>query len=393
MSSNRSIDILRVQKAKTQKTSPESISKSGDFALPKTKKLSFLSLIAGTWKLVFDSSAFQFSLLKSLLGLRGLLFAILPLIFFQLRFYSVLNSDQLLRKLNLVLSPSSTSSILIYFGLAVAAIMVSFLADTVISPSLVRYNFQKISNRKVKIYNSFQDSASISLGLTLQKIFKFIIFLIVLTVIILIYWIAYLVGGSSIVTLVGNFSIATLLMILVLSLYFAFKNWLLSGYSIGYKEDPGKIRLALKQIFRHPLGSLGYGFIWLFNLIIFIVLSVFLSVLVIRTIDSTGNLWLQIASLAIGTTITYVIWAIWNSWSASYWAIIIQNKAQREDLVLYRMTNKATWQMYSLFSVCILFVAGSFLFGLMYSNILISSLEGISKKIPDKLEFNLPKPQ
>lgn len=393
MSSKRSIDIAKVNRSRTSPVSAAPTSSPKPLRHHIPKKLGFWTLILRSWGLVFDAKVFQLSLLRNLLSLRGLFFALIPFAYFQLRFYFVLKPNQILSKANRLTASENTSIFLSVFALLLVMLLISFLADNLIAPALMRYNFQKIGNRKPKLYRAIKESASISLAYTTIKFIKVVVFLLVLGLSTVCVFGAYLLGSGSITQMILYLSVVTTVVVLLLSLYFAFKYWLLGGVAIGYRAGVSKFKLALKRVFGHFISSAGMGLNWLITLSVFCALSLTLSYLVIVFVDKSDSWLVQLVLLALGTTAVYFVWSIWTAWQSGYWSCIIENKALEEGLLYSRVSYSSGWQFFVLLVICTFIVLGCFVISLMYSDRLIDLLGSLSKNIPDKLQYNLPKPQ
>lgn len=393
MSSKRSIDIAKVNRTRTSPASAAPTSSPKLLRHHMPKKLGFWMLILRSWGLVFDAKVFQLSLLRNLLSLRGLFFALIPFAYFQLRFYFVLKPNQILSKANRLTASENTSIFLSVFALLLVMLLISFLADNLIAPAMMRYNFQKIGNRKPRLYGAIKESASISLAYTAIKFIKVLVFLLVFGLSMVCILGAYLLGRGSTAEMILYLSVATTVVVLLLSLYFAFKYWLLGGVAIGYRVGVSKLKLALKRVFGHFISSAGLGLNWLITLLGFCALSLTLSYLVIVFVDKSDSWPVQLVLLALGTTAVYFVWSIWTVWQSGYWGSIIESKALEEGLVYSRVSDSSGWQFFGLLVICTFVVLGFFVASLMYSDILISLLGSISKNIPDNLQFSFPKPQ
>jgi len=66
---------------------------------PASGSINYFRLIAQSWSAVFKSAIFQLSLLRNLLGIRAFVFAVLPLLYFQLNYILVSKPDRILNKI------------------------------------------------------------------------------------------------------------------------------------------------------------------------------------------------------------------------------------------------------------------------------------------------------
>ena len=107
---------------------------------------------------IFSSDIFLPALLRNIFSLRTTILVLIPIIYFQIKYFIVLKPDQVLSRLKSFISPQNTFQF-VGLGLVVlVAIILSWLADTIILPALYRYKYQKIDNRPVKIFNSLKES-------------------------------------------------------------------------------------------------------------------------------------------------------------------------------------------------------------------------------------------
>jgi hypothetical protein len=355
--------------------------------------MGYWKLIGKSWRAVFDSNIFQLSLLRNLLSLRAVLFIALPAIFFQIRYMLVLNPDQILAKLKNYVSPQNTTTLILIIGLVLGLVLVSFIADSIISPALIRYYYQRLGVRKPKMSQAIRDAMSLSFAGVAQRFFKAMVLLANLLVTSVILYAAYIFGYGSIDLQIIYLVLAGLLIIIQYSIYFYFKYWLQAGIAVGYTQGRSKVAMAIKQTLAHPLAALGYGFNWLKSVVVIIIVCLALDWAAVYLVDSSNIIWQQILILAVSSTLIYMTWTVWTSWQAGYWTAIIEHKSQNAELSFATLEESKTWQFVSLIIILFIILGSYFVLSYMFSDRIIVGLEAIYSKIPENIKLNLPKPQ
>lgn len=321
------------------------------------------------------------------------MFLALPAIYFQIRYLLVLKPDQILNKLRNYSAPQNTSLIIFLFALFLTAVLVSFLADSIIYPALTRYYYQKLGSRKPKMSQSIKDSMSISFAETAQKFFKLMVLLINLAVTVVIFYGAYVLGYGSLENQYVLYVIGGLLALVQYSLYFYFKYWLSAGIAVGYTQGRSKVALAIKMTLLHPFSALGYGLNWILSLSVCVLALLSLSWGATQAVERLPNIWQQLLALAIASTLVYLVWSMWTSWQTGYWTAIVEHKSRLYDLSFASLEESKSWQFLSLL-IMLFIICGSFvLVSYMFSDKLVGVLDSLYSKIPENIQLNLPKPQ
>lgn len=392
MQNKRNLDIAKIDKPSAHPHSPDHVTGHRVIRHPAPKRLGYFRLLGQSWKAVFDSNIFQLSLLRNLLSVRALLIALIPFVFFQLRYFLVLKPDQILERARSLFDPQNSSILITSAGLILAVVLISFLADSVISPALLRYNFQKLGKRKVKMYQSLADSMSLSYGSIAQRILKFLVFIVFASFVLALFYGAYVFGYGSISEQISYISVVAAIAIIILSLYFCFKYWLQASFAIGSKGGRSKIAIPFDRVFKHPINSIGMGLNWLVSLAVFASLGLGVAALEIYFVEITSSIMSQLLILAAGTTLVYLIWTIWMAWQSGYWSSIVEHYATTERLEFEVIPEPRYWQFVSLVIILLLVVVGFIIFSYMNADRLINLLQDISNRIPANLNINLPKP-
>ena len=312
------------------------------------KRMGYWSLIGKSWRAVFDSNIFQLSLLRNLLSLRALFFIALPAIYFQVRYMLVLKPEQILGKLKNYISPQNTTILILIFGVILGAIIISFIADSIINPALFRYYYQKLGNRKPKMSQAIKDSMSLSFASVSQRLFKALVLIANLVVSAIIIYVAYVLGYGSLELQVVYFCLAGLIVLIQYAIYFYFKYWLQVSIAIGYTQGRSKLAMSIKQTILHPLAAIGYGINWVKSVVVVVLLCLAVDWLVVYWVGSLASIWLQLLTLAASSTLIFLLWIIWTSWQAGYWSAIIEHNAHKASLAFAPLEESKTWQFISL---------------------------------------------
>ena len=389
----RNLDIARVSKSSRGHSHDHKPQHQPIHHQSVPRRMGYWKLIGKSWRAVFDSNIFQLSLLRNLLSLRAVLFIALPAIFFQIRYMLVLNPDQILAKLKNYVSPQNTTTLILIIGLVLGLVLVSFIADSIISPALIRYYYQRLGVRKPKMSQAIRDAMSLSFAGVAQRFFKAMVLLANLLVTSVILYAAYIFGYGSIDLQIIYLVLAGLLIIIQYSIYFYFKYWLQAGIAVGYTQGRSKVAMAIKQTLAHPLAALGYGFNWLKSVVVIIIVCLAIDWAAVYLVDSSNIIWQQILILAVSSTLIYMTWTVWTSWQAGYWTAIIEHKSQNAELSFATLEESKTWQFVSLIIILFIIMGSYIVLSYMFSDRIIVGLEAIYSKIPENIKLNLPKPQ
>lgn len=388
----RNLDIAKVSKASSrgQRHDKRPQHKPVHHTVPS--RMGYWKLIGKSWRAVFDANIFQLALLRNLLGLRSISIILVPIVYFQLRYLLILKPDQVLTKVKSYVSPQNTTNLILLGGVFMALLLISFIADSIISPALIRYQYQRLGSRRPKMSQSIKQSMSLSFVSVSQRLLKSLILIINLSVSLMIIYFAYILGYGSVERQITYLLISFFILLVQYSLYFNFKYWLQASLAIGYTQGRSKLAMAIKQTMLHPISSLGYGINWLKSILVILLLNLVLVWGVIYLIELSGLIWQQILILAIFSTLVYLIWSVWTCWQAGYWSAIVEYKSQAVGLSFASIEESKTWQFLSLIIILFIIIGSYIVISYLFSDKIISLLDGLNSKIPSTIKVNLPKP-
>lgn len=402
MNTNRNIDIARVNKSKAASRSnssirprPEDHSDNQPKAKPAYRNNTGIPFFSLTWSsiaAVFRSDLFILSFIRNLLSVRVLLFAILPLVYFQLRYMLILKPDQILVNLKSVVAPSNTFQFITWLAAGCLLVLVSWLADTVIYPALVRIRYQQLDERKPLIKKALSDSLKGIIPNSLQKLTKSAVALVLILVALAGYYAMYILGYGELRLQIWLYVVFSVFVLVVFCIYISFRSWLQAATAIGSDQGKSKLAISAKQAIFHPASAIWHGFNWLLSLAIFIAASLVLvwaEIYLLLKVQSTS---LNILLLAVFTTILYLLWTVWSSSRAGYWAYIVHFRRHNVKLVFSSEAESSYIGLWIVI-IAVLLVFGLFLaICVAYSGNLSALLSSIWAKLPDTIKVNLPRP-
>ena len=283
---------------------------------PASGSINYFRLIAQSWSAVFKSAIFQLSLLRNLLGIRAFVFAVLPLLYFQLNYILVSKPDHILNKIKAVVTAQNTSGFITLAAVGLAVVLISFLADLLIYPAITRYYYQLLGKRKPKMSRALNESMSLSYGSLASRSIKLLMFVVTAVLIAGIFYVSYILGYGDLRQMVIFSSIGLLVALIIYCLYVNFKFWTQTGFAIEGDEGEGRFLVSFRSTFGHPLGSIGFAINWLITLAFFVIVSLLLAVSEVLIVNSLDSVWYQIGTLALGTTLVYLIWTATNQGSS-----------------------------------------------------------------------------
>ena len=401
MSTNRKIDIARVNKAKTTSRAssigptPKDHSEHQPKAKPASRskaKIAYLSLIWSSITAVFRSDIFMLSFLRNLLSIRVLLFAILPFVYFQLRYMLILKPDKILVNLKAVLDPSNSFRFITWLAAGFLLVLVSWLADTIIYPALVRIRYQQLDDRKPVIKNAIGDSLKGIIPNSLQKLTKSAVALALIAIALAGYYAMYIMGYGELRLQIWLYVIFSLVVLVVFCIYTSFRLWLQVTTAIGSNQGKSKLVISARQVMLHPLSGFWHGFNWLVSLAAFVAASLALVGAEIYLLIKVQSVTLNILLLAVFTTALYLLWTVWSASRVGYWSYIVHF---RRHIAKLGFSSEAETSYIGLWIVIIavLLVFGLFLaICIAYSGDLSALLSSIWTKLPDTIKVNLPRP-
>lgn len=395
----KNIDIVKVNK-KNSKSKEEAIyrapkSLKNQNNRPKRQKniglgigFAFKSSILS----VFDSGIFLASFIRNIFSIRTIFFIAIPIIYFQLKYIIVLKPDQLLDRLKSFISPQNTFQF-VGFGLAFLIIVIlSWLADTILTPGLYRYRYQKIDSRPTKVSIAVKESIRNVGGISLNKLIKALIFIGFFLLLVLSIYLMYVVGYGS---LKSQFSLyITVLMVFsfIYLIYVKFRFYMQTSYSIALGSSQNKLLISSKQSFMRPLRSIAQSFIWLGVLLAVITVSLGLVFLESQILYNTESISLNILYLSIITTSLYLLWSSWTAFQVGYWSGLVNYERALSHVHFQADEESGYFGLWILIIVIMIIIAVYFFVSLVLSSQLSDILVGIWDKLPDSIKINIPKP-
>lgn len=289
---------------------------------------------------------------------------------------------------------AENTSVIIALGLALLTLaIVSWLADTLITPAILRFRYQQLDNRRVTISRSLRESSSVVLHNVWQKTVKFAVFVAIVAGLFIGIYVSYVLGYGSIQQQVVFSSIVGFLVLAILCLYFALRFWLQTITAVGGMGERSSIGLAFRQLFRHPLTSFGYSLSWMVSLVIAIGLSCSIAALVVYGLDNTDLVSLHIIILAGATTLICILWSVWTAWQNGYWAKLVHSRSRELRLVVSHEDQLQYWHFLILIIIVLFVVTAYIVLAYLFADQLNSALRSLSSALPHTFELNLPKPQ
>ncbi len=408
MSNLKKIDIVKVRKGpivarpKTSPTQPpkpihphrESVANQPvRMSRHSSGKLRYLALIKASWGAVFSADIFELAFIRNILSLKVISIAALPIISFQVKYLATLRPDEILSYLKSVVDPQNAFQIVVAMGVLGLIVIVSGLADTLISPAIIRFRFQQLDSRKPKIGKSLKQSAGLVFSIVGQKIIKSMAFVLFVVIVFGTFYVAYVLSYGSVSLGLILYGVSAVVALVLLTLYNSFKFWLLVGVAVGGKDGPNKTTLALKQVFFHPLANLGYGLNSLISFLAVLFFSLLLVGLNIYILSSDLSGLILFLLLSLTTTSLYILWTIWTAWQAGYWSKLAQAKSNMLGLVLSQEEELKYWRYLGVIVIALAIIAAYLILAYLYSDQIIQSLTSLYNKLPSSFQLSLPKPQ
>ncbi len=359
---------------------------------PRPAQSGVITMVSSAWKSVLIADIFQLSLARNLLGARVLFFVILPILIFQLRYLSVLKLDELLIELKAGVSAQNTSMLIVLGGTILIIALVSIIADSLITPALLRFRYQQLDNREPKLSNSLKQSASQILGSFLQKIVKVMVFMLILGFAALTILAIYVLGYGSIYQQAFLCLCALVVLIMMIAVYSTLRFWLMASVAIGTETGTAKLSPAFKYTLSHPLASIKYGFVWMLHLMLFFGLSLALVAINVYLIDTTTAVSLQILVLSSFSTFLYILWSVWTAWQVGYWARVVRVHGMKAGLVMHNNRNPGYLSLLIVVMIAAVIVITYFIASSAVSAELASYLTQLSSSLPSSIDIKLPRP-
>jgi len=388
----KNIDIVKVSKKPSNKEAQRT--KKPKLAKKSKKKIGFAlgyGIFEGL-RSVFDGSIFAFSFLRNAFSLKPLLFILVPLIYFEIKYLFVLKPDEILTSLKSFLTPQNTFQFVAIGLVALLLIIISWLLDTIIVSGLYRYKFQKIDYRPAKATASIDDMVKFSGGASISKVIKAVFFIISFILFGALFYLGYILGYGSLSTQITLFFIISIFVLVYYSIYLKFRFTMQNSSAISLGLGSNKFITSLKQSFSHPLRSFCQGIVWLFTLLISVSLSGLFTYLLIRNLTANDSIGINVASLTIFTFVIYATWSIWNTFTVGYWASLT-NYEKHMSKIGFHIDREGDYFGFwiiiiAVLVVLVLYFVVSFMFSAQISEFLTEAWS----ILPDTIKINVPKP-
>ena len=341
---------------------------------------------------IFSSDIFLPALLRNIFSLRTTILVLIPIIYFQIKYFIVLKPDQVLSRLKSFISPQNTFQF-VGLGLVVlVAIILSWLADTIILPALYRYKYQKIDNRPVKIFNSLKESLRNMGSFSANKIYKCIIAVIIFMILIAFMYFVYILGYGSLKSQLW-LSVPVLVVFgLIFLIYAKFRLCMQAFAAVGLNSDQNKFGLAFKQSFLRPLYSIQQGFVWLIALLFPISASVMIVLAETSILNSGRSIGVTILYLSFLTTLIYMVWSAWTSFQVGFTSALANYERPLSKLHFQVDDENGYFGFWIVVIMILITIAIYFAVSFAFSSQISDILVGIWEKLPDTIRVNIPKP-
>lgn len=360
--------------------------------VPRRQRAGFYEILVSAGKATMSADIFQIAFIRNLFSLRVVFFAILPIIIYQLRYILVLKPDELLEYLRGFVVADNTSNLLIFGFVIISYILISWMADTLVAPSIVRYRYGQLDHRRVSMVRSVREAASEVMHNVGQKLAKQLVWIGMTIAWVALSYVVYVLGYGSLNQQIYLLIISAGLFAITMVFYFALRYWLQVITAVGGTAEYSRIGLGFRQLFYHPLASIGYGFYWLLALAVIITINLALSALVLYGLENTESISLHIIYLSGSTTLFCIIWSAWTAWQYGFWTKIVHSRSRTIPLVLSRLDELKYWHFLVLIIIVLAVLSIYIVLALIFSNEIYSALGSIGQFLPESFKLNLPKP-
>lgn len=399
---NKNIDFLRVKKSNRSQPFIESDSKSflssksisSGSSQPSKNKLLIKSELAKKEYFIgiFEPISIQTSIFRSLLSIRTLLFILLPVIIYQLKYITVLNPGQLLSQIKSLIVPESSFSFVVSLSLALVIIFLGFVVNTILFNILLENKFFLCINKKVSILSIAKNSISIVLTGILQKSFNAFIFLATIMLGWFSWYFISLFGYGSNIALVVTSILITIILSILLAYYRFYNFHTLTGVAVSNDFFIDRNLSVLSLISEKPIATLATAIKNVLILLIFAAVGLSLALLQVFALEASRSVSLSILYLAIYSTLVVVIWSVWISWNTSFWQkSFVQNNPELSKNYILNLKNDYT----GLLILTVIFIGLFLAYWLsvfIFSDQIAIFVQSLSSAIPDSFEFNIPEP-
>jgi hypothetical protein len=396
----KNIDIVKVKKKQTNRETDRTIyrvpkkDETAKKLSPKQKNigLGLIFALNNSLSSVLDSEIFLVSFLRNLLSLRTVFFAVVPIVYFQLKYILILNPDQILVNLKSTLSPQNTFYFVGVGLVLVLLVIASWLADTIILSAIYRYKYQKIDSRSTRISGSIADILKDIGAVSLNKLAKTTIFIGIIILFSLSIYSMYIVGYGELKNQITLYILVSAVFSLLYLLFTKFRFYLQASVAVGMSSKPNKLIASATQSFLRPARSLAHSAVWLVGLLFFIAISFGLSYLEVMVLNSTESFSLNVLYLSLITTSIYLLWTAWTALQAGFWAGLVNYEKSTSHIYFQSDEDGGYLGLWVLAVVLLLVVAMYFAISFAFSSEISSVLSQIWDKLPDTIKINIPKP-
>jgi hypothetical protein len=412
MQKNRNIDIARVRKKGTIKAAHQSdkrikniykVDKEVQSKEPKKNKIAikkshksrngYLIALSQSIKSVFSSDIFGFSLLRNILSLRVIVFALMPFAYIQLKYLLVLKPDEILSRIRSIVSPDNTFQFMMWGLALLLLIILSWLADSLLLPSMYRFNYQKLDRRGVSVGSSIVDILNNFLTTVSAKIVRLIMAIFGVMLFAELVYASYVIGYGSISNQVYGVVMVSIVFGLLVLFYEIFRHWGGVITSVELYDSVDKYKRVSAETLLRPLSSIGYGLSWAVGLFFTISLSILIVIAEVYLLRSTLAGINSILLLAAATTSLYLLWTIWTASSVGFWTSIVHSRST-EAKIRFGSAKDGSLVGFGIVIIIIMLIIGGYLIlAFLFSTQVSELLLGLWRKLPDSVRLNLSKPQ
>lgn len=412
MQKNRNIDIAKVRKQGSIKHAHKSEERIKNIYEPdkevpsiesKTYKSSsrkkhsssnkYIFALSQSVRSLFSSDIFGFSLLRNIFSLRVIIIALMPFFYIQLKYLLVLKPDEILSKVKSIVSPDNTFQFMMW-GLALLVLFIlSWLADSILLPSMYRYNYQKLDRRGVNVGSSIGDILNNFLTTVSAKLIRLIIVISGFIILAALIYFSYVLGYGSISNQVyGVLIIFSVFGVLAL-IYESFHHWGGVITSVELYDSVDKYRRVSSQTLLRPLSSIGYGLSWAIGLILTLTLSVLIVIAEVYLLRSPLVGINSVLLLAAATTCLYLLWSTWTASNVGYWTSIVHSRSAESKIRFGSAKEGSLVGLGIVIIIIMLIIGGYLILAFLFSTQVSEILLNFWRKLPENVRLNLSKPQ
>lgn len=341
---------------------------------------------------VFDHLAIQFSIVRSLFSIRVILFIILPVFVYQLRYISVLNPNQLVNTFRDFVLPKSSLSLVSAFGFLIIFLLLALVINMVVFTFLVRYKFLLRSRTKKEIINRFKESLSIILPSLTQKAVSVLLLLCIGLMLWFGYYVSFLLGYGSTSTQILLVSAVTVLgaITLIYHRFYRYSSQLIS--SLGGTTFVSRNSFIFSNIINSPIRVFSKSIQNILYLAAFTVASILLAFFQIYILGINQSISFSIFSLALYSTLVVLLWSVWNSIDTSFWCKVARKQLDVDPKKYSDELDVDYSGLIIVFISVVLILIVYWVASFFLLNQIEFIMENVSNFMPGKIDLRLPKP-